>query len=109
MHQKIDLVEKLDAHYQRISSHLGFKTVPLESYINSWAYGLDHFGRKDLAEDMFLYNVSLYPDHPSVYNTLANFMLSAENYDQAAKLFEQSLLLKEDEVIRDALNQLKDK
>lgn len=102
---KTDLVEKLNAHYERTSNHLGFKAIPLESYINSWAFGLDHFGRKDLALDMFKYSLELYPQNSSAYNTIGFYLLNSGRNKEAVTFFEQSLELEEDLGIRDALNQ----
>ena len=104
---RTDLVEKLQEHYKQISKQLGYEIHPLESYINSWAYGLDHFGRRDLTIDMFDYNIKLYPNSPTVYNTKGHFLLNHENENEAIRLFEKSLSIKENEDIRKVLEELK--
>ncbi len=88
---KSDLVEKLQVHYQEISNRLGYQTIPMESYINSWAFGLVHFGREQLAIDMFNYNLKLYPNNASVYNTMGSFMRNIGKEAEATQLLEQAL------------------
>jgi predicted alpha/beta superfamily hydrolase len=65
---KTDLVVQLKKHYQLISNQLAYEVLPMESYINSWAYGFSHFQRVDLALDLFNLNIELYPENASVYN-----------------------------------------
>ena len=104
-----DLVQRMKKHYKMISEQMGFEINPMESYIVSWAFGLSHFDRSDLAESMYDYNIELYPDRPSVYNTKARFMSSKGSYPEAIKLYEKSLLIKEDAEIRKLLAQLQSK
>lgn len=102
-----DLVDRMKKHYQSISKELGFEAVPMESYINTWAHGFAYFDRKDLAIDLFDYNIELYPDHPSVYNAKGFFLLNQDRKTEAIKLFETSLSIREDAVIRKKLEDLK--
>ncbi|MEM9544719.1 MAG: alpha/beta hydrolase-fold protein [Bacteroidota bacterium] len=107
--EKNNLVQQMKKHYQSISEQMGFEVIPMESYIVSWAFGLSHFDRSDLAEVMYDYNIELYPDHPSVYNTKARFMRSSGNQKEAIQLYEKSLLIKEDVEIRKLLEELQAK
>ena len=106
---KNDLVQRMKDHYQMISKQMCFEVIPMESYILSWAYGLSHFERSDLAVSMFDYNIELYPQRPTVYNTKARFMSSRGDQIAAIKLFEKSLELKEDGEIRKSLEELRSK
>ena len=105
---KSDLVEKLEMHYQEISNHLGYPVIPMESYINSWAFGLAHFERMELAIDMFNLNLKLYPKNASVFNTMGYFMMNNDKKAEAIALFEKSLTIKEDEDIKDVLKSLRE-
>lgn len=105
---KTDLVEKLEMHYQKISNRLGYPVMPMESYINSWAFGLAHFGRMELAIDMFNYNLKLYPQNASVYNTMGFFMMNNGKEAEAISLFEKSLKIEESKDIKDVLKNLKE-
>ena len=60
-HDRKDLVQRIEQHYQRISEIMGYQIYPMEAYLNSFAFGLAHFGRNDLSIDLFNYNISLYP------------------------------------------------
>ncbi len=104
-----DLVERLRIHYQEISIQLGFEILPMESYLNSWAYGLSQFDRRDLSVDLFDYNIELYPNRASVYNSKAYFLLNESKKVEVIKLLEKSLKLKKDEEIIKTLNELKNK
>lgn len=105
---KTDLVDQLKNHYQSISIEFGNPVIPMESYLYSWAYGFAHFGRKDLSIDLFDYNIELYPNHSSVYNTKAFFMLNLDKKKEAIELFNKSLLIKEDGEIRKVLETLQE-
>lgn len=104
---KTDLVDQLKKHYQNISTQLTYEVIPMESYLNSWAYGFDYFKRPDLAIDLFDYNIELYPNNPSVYTSKGYFMLNQENNKAAIELFEKSLLLEDNLDIRTLLVELK--
>jgi len=104
---KTDLVDQLKKHYQNISTQLTYEVIPMESYLNSWAYGFNHFKRPDLAIDLFDYNIELYPNNPSVYISKGYFMLNQENSKAAIELFEKSLLLEDNVDIRTLLEELK--
>jgi len=102
-----DLIQRMKKHYQSVSEQMGFEIIPMESYIVSWAHGLSHFDRSDLALAMFDYNIELYPQHSSVYNTKARFMWQNGDKAAAIRLFEKSLALKEDDEIRKMIGKLK--
>lgn len=104
---KTDLVIKLEQHYQEISNQLGYTIFPMESYINSWAYGLANYNRSDLSIDLFDYNIKLYPNKASVYNSKGFFLMNSGKKKRAIHLFEKALKIKEEEAIRNILEELK--
>ena len=106
-HDRKDLVQRIEQHYQRISEIMGYQIYPMEAYLNSFAFGLAHFGRDDLSIDLFNYNISLYPDRPTVYNNKGYFLQNNGNTDEAIELFEQSLNLKQDDNISKIINGIK--
>ena len=105
--EKTDLVKRIKQHYQSISMKMGYEIKPMQSYINSWAYGFSHFKRDDLAIDLFDYNIELYPQNPAAYNAKAYFLLNNNKPEDAIKLFEKSLQIKKDESILEILEGLK--
>ncbi len=101
-----DIVERIRTHYQLISEKMGYEVKPMQSYINTWAYGLSHFERPDLAIQLFDYNIELYPHHSSVYNAKGYFLLNTGKEQEALKLFYQSLSIKEEEGIRKVIEEI---
>ena len=104
--EKTDLVARLKAHYKLISKKLGYEVLPMESYINSWAYGFSNFERVDLALNLFDLNIENYPEKTSVYESKGFFLLIKKRDKEAIGLFEKSLELKENEEIRELLRGL---
>lgn len=102
-----DLVQKLKLHYQNISEHLGTTVVPMESYLNSWGFGIAQFGRPDLALDMLNYSIELYPNHASTYISKGNFLIGENREQEAIQAFEKSLRLEQNEYIIRRIKELK--
>jgi len=88
---RTDLVLRLKAHYQMISKKLGYTVIPMEGYINSWAFGMAYFKRADLAEDLFDYGIELYPTQASIYNSKGYFLQGEGRMKEAMKMFEKSV------------------
>ena len=105
--EQSDLVEKLKDHYRIISQNLGCAAKPLQSYIHAWAYGMQNFDRTDLALDLFDYNIELYPDQATVYESKGMFLLKIERKETAIEMLEKALSLKENSRIRSVLEDLK--
>ena len=101
-----DLVERLKAHYRLISERMGYELTPMQSYINSWAYGFANFERPDLSIQLFDYNIELYPGVSTVYNAKAYFLLNTGYKKEALKLFYQSLSVKKDERIQKLVEEI---
>jgi len=102
-----DLVDKLKLHFENISKELGHTVIPMESYLNSWAFGISEFGRVDLSIDLFDYSIELYPENASAFTIKADFMRRHNHIQQAIKLYEKSLTLENDESIINLIKQLK--
>jgi pimeloyl-ACP methyl ester carboxylesterase len=71
-----DLLRKIEKHYTTISKEMGYNVVPMESFINSWAYGFTQYERHDLGSKMFDLNIKNYPESYNVYSAKANHLLS---------------------------------
>jgi len=104
---KTDLVARLKVHYQAISDKMGYKIQPMEGYLNSWAFGMVHFQRLDLAVQMFDYNIEIHPNKATVYNSKGYFLMGQGRKKEAILMFEKSLKLREDEGIREVMEGLK--
>ncbi len=104
---RIDLIDRLKKHYDNISDEVGYEVKPMQSYIQSWAYGLTHFGRSDLAIDMFDYNIKIRPKIPSALNLKANYLINHDQEKEAIPLLAKSLSLQNNGEILKTLIDLK--
>lgn len=103
---KSDLVERIKNHYKMISAKMGYEVMPMEGYLNSFAFGIAPSGREDLAIALFEYNIEIHPENPVVYNNLAYFYMLKGNTTGALKCYKNSLKLKPDESIREIIESL---
>ncbi|MDF1696681.1 MAG: alpha/beta hydrolase-fold protein [Saprospiraceae bacterium] len=101
-----DLVAELKLHYREISKELGYTVLPLESYINSWAYGFAKFDRNDLALKLFEMNRENYEDSPNVHASLGFHSLAIGDTLKAIEYFKTSLEIKELSHVRKAFDGL---
>ena len=101
-----DLVRELEDHYGRISKDLRFKVLPMESYINSWAFGFIQFDRADIAGRLFDYNIKNYPKSANVYASKGYYLINQKDTLQATQYFEEALKRKELPHVRDFLEKL---
>ena len=106
---KNELIKKLKKHYSQISDELGYEVVPMQGYINSFAYGLSHFDRQDLTVELLEYNIELHPNDPIMYNNLGYFYMSQEENLKAIKMYQKSLELEKDEWVIATIEELKKK
>lgn len=101
-----DLIARIRDHYDRITAKMGYEVIPMEGYLNSFAFGIAPSGREDLAIALFEYNIELHPDKPQVRNNLGYFYLSRGNTKGALKAFKDSAKLKPDESIQAIIEDL---
>ena len=79
---------------------------PLEDYIYAWGWGLGTAGRDDLAVELFLYSIELYPGSPKSLNYFGSYLRNSDRPKEALVQFEKSLQLLEDDEIRTIRNEL---
>ncbi len=106
---KNDLVDGIKDHYKMISFKMGHEVMPMQGYINSFAYGLSHYDREDLAIDLLKYNIALHPKDPVVYNNLGYYYMTHGYNVQAIEVYSKSIKLKEDEWVLKTIDELKNK
>lgn len=100
------MLVNLKKHYQTISEEMGCSVNPLEGYLNAWAWGLGIAERDGLANDLFNYNIELYPERPAVYNSFGNYLRRNEMTKEALAQFEKLLSLRHDREILTIKNEL---
>jgi len=73
---KINLVQDITRHFNNLSNTMGYTVLPLESYINSWAFGFLSLGKFELTEELLDYNIENYPDSQNVHKAKETFLKS---------------------------------
>ncbi len=101
-----EIVQDIEDHYRNISTELGYKALPMENYIQAWAFSFAHFGKPETATALFDLNIRNYPESAMVYASKGNFLLSQKDTLAAISNFEKSLELGEDDFIRERLDLL---
>ena len=92
---KKDITLELENHYEKISKELGYKVLPMESYVNAYAFGLLSFDKPDIASNLFDLNLKNYPKSANVHAAKGYYFLSKKDTLQAIKNFRNSIEIKE--------------
>lgn len=67
------VVADIEKHYEKLSDQLGYKVLPLESYINAYAFGLTNFNKHDIPKSLLELNKKNYPESDHVHEALDFF------------------------------------
>lgn len=90
-------------HFRQASDKLGYDVKPMESYVNSWAWGFVQLGSLDNAKALLQLNIEYYPKSAHVYTSMGHFMLNQNDVTAAKQYLKQSLSIKEDAGVREEL------
>jgi len=97
----------LAAHFQTVSSILGYKMLSTESDINNLAYYYLGIGKMDNAYALFKRNTTNYPQSSNAWDSLGDFYAAKGDKPKAIEAYNKSLSLAETEDTRRKLNELK--
>jgi len=86
-----DLLKLINAHYENVSNHFGYETLPPEVFINSLAYGFLENNQMDKAKAMFKLNINNYPASSNVYDSMGDYYLAKQDSIKALELFNKAL------------------
>lgn len=100
------IVPALKTHFKKISQRMGYDVKPMESYINSWAWGFVQLGNIQNARELLELNIEYYANSAHVYTSMAHLMLNQNEKGAAKRYFKKSLEIEEDEAIREELENL---
>lgn len=106
-HTGPEVIGEIEGHFRKVADELGYPALPMENYIQAWAFSFAHFGKPEIATAMFDLNIRNYPGSAMVYASKGNFLLSRKDTLGAIANFEKSLSLGEDEFIRERLGLLR--
>lgn len=100
---KKDIAVEIENHYRALSDRLGYTVLPMESYINAYAYGLHRFERPETAESLFALNVKNYPGSANAYAAMGNFYYREADTLTAVEFYKHALELEEIPYVRERL------
>lgn len=101
-----DLASKYQLHYAQASQFFGYKVLPSEYFIDSWAdefLTLKHFKK---AEKLYALNVAYYPESASAYEALGDFYTVVNNKSKAIESFKKAIAIRNNEEVRKKLEAL---
>lgn len=100
----VDLVNKLEKHYQEVSKLFGYKLSPPENMINGLGYECLQRNQYAKAGGLFKLNVDNYPESFNVYDSYGDYFLAIGDKPKAIECFKKSLSIQENTTIREKLN-----
>lgn len=106
MKPNTDIVDRIKAHYSKVTKILGYENKPKQRMINGWGYQLMQMDKHDLAKQFFEMNISYYPKSFNVYDSLGDYYLAVENKEKAKENFKKALALEENKSSREKLESL---
>ncbi|WMI67408.1 alpha/beta hydrolase-fold protein [Mangrovimonas sp. YM274] len=104
---EVDMVSQIEAHYQNVSTHMGYQVKADENLINRLGYGMLNGNLYERAEQFFTYNTKIHPDSFNVYDSLGDYYVATNNKEKAAESYQKALELQEYPLTREKLEQLK--
>jgi len=107
MAENTDIVDRMKAHYSKVSKTLGYDNKPDEAMVNGMGYQLLQMGKVDLAGQFFKMNVGYYPNSFNVYDSLGDYYVQNKNKAKALESFEKALSIQENADSRKKLEALK--
>lgn len=102
----VDLVNKLEKHYQEVSKLFGYKFPPPEEMVNGLGYDFLRQKQYARAGGLFKINVDNYPESYNAYDSYGDYFLAIGDKSKAIGYFKKSLSKKENPESRKKLNAL---
>jgi predicted alpha/beta superfamily hydrolase len=100
------IVERLQTHYQKISSELGYKSSPPETLINYLGYDALRKKQFNKAEAYFKMNVDDYPSSSNVFDSYGDFFVARKDTVNASKNYKKALAITMNAITLQKLNVL---
>lgn len=107
MKPNTDIVDKMKAHYAKVTGFLGYENKPDEQMINGMGYQLMEMDKHDLAKQFFEMNIEYYPKSFNVYDSLGDYYLAIDNKEKAKENFKKALEIEENPTSRQKFDELK--
>jgi predicted alpha/beta superfamily hydrolase len=102
----LDADSALAAHYQNISTHLGYQVLPPEELMDGLGHAFLESALLDKAEGIFTLNLQNYPKSPGVYTALGDLYTKKGDNKLAITYYQKSLGLKKDPALQKKVSEL---
>jgi predicted alpha/beta superfamily hydrolase len=103
------LVQKMTAHYAKVSKEMGYKVAPQEMMINSLGYEALSQKQYEKAAALFEMNIANYPQSGNTYDSYGDLLLARNDTAAAIANFKKALAITNSEDTRQKLDQLSGK
>jgi predicted alpha/beta superfamily hydrolase len=103
---KSDPVAIINAHFENVSKHLGYKVLPPEDMINGLGYFYLQSGKADKAYAIFAMNIQNYPQSFNVYDSMGDYYDAKKDKEKTIEYYTKALKLKENPDTRGKLNKI---
>ena len=88
-------LKAVEAHYEKLSTRLGWKALPPEQIINQLGYASMGAGRIEEALEFFQFNVRSYPASANVHDSLGEGLEAAGRLEDALAKYDEAIRLAE--------------
>lgn len=105
----VDLADKYEKHFRKVSEGIGYDIKPTEAMINSTAYQLLAQKQFKKAEGLFKLNVKNYPASFNVFDSYGDYFVAMGDTKNAIAQFEKVLTLKDNAATKKKLEKLQGK
>jgi predicted alpha/beta superfamily hydrolase len=102
-------IQKMQRHYQEVSTHLGYKVSPPEMQINGLGYFALSQKQYAKAAALFEMNIENYPNSGNVYDSYADMLVAKKDTVNAITNYQKAFAITKSEDTKQKLDQLRGK
>lgn len=104
-----EFVDVLNAHYDKVSEHFGYKVPPDERMINSLGYQFLGMQKNDLSFACFDLNVKNFPQSSNVFDSMGDYYVTIGDIEKGVDFYAKALAVEEVPMTREKYEALKSK
>ncbi|MCJ8289941.1 MAG: alpha/beta hydrolase [Crocinitomicaceae bacterium] len=102
-----ELADLINEHYLKVSTKMGCPVYPGEGLINSIAYWFSRSNQAEKGYAFFNLNIQNYPKSYNAYDSMGDYYVMQEDWENAITFFTKSMELGAGEITKDKLENLK--
>ncbi|CAN0598621.1 unnamed protein product, partial [Ectocarpus sp. 12 AP-2014] len=98
-----EIVNLINAHYEKLSDNFGYEVIPPENYVNSIGNGFVYNDMPEKAYALLNLNIKNYPKSFSVFESMGDYYLLQSDTLNAIKEFKNGLKIGENKSLKEKL------